>query len=476
VDDGLELFAKLPPWMAAVADGDRVADALASAVPELGDGTRWLRGCEVDRVRLKGTAWTALYDLTVDGPAGGPAGGPPEVVRVRGTVLPAGAPEPDQAPDGPPLGADGWRAYLPELRLALEAEEGDPGLPALPRLTDPDQARALLEESIRTTPAYAGLRIRSSTPRVMRYKPGSRCTILYQLDYDDGAADPSWPDVVVAKTYHGEKGRIAWDGMRALWESPMATSGVAIAEPLAFLPDLNVLVQGPVGEEQTLKEALREGLRSDDPEAAQELRNQIAGTAAGLAALHTSGVQPGELVTWEDELAEVREVIDRLALSVPELAGAAEPMLARLEAVAAGCPADPAGPAHRSFRPAQVLLSKGRLGFIDFDGFCQAEPALDVALFRATVKSVGMTARGAEEAASASAEARLARGKELADLFLDRYEAHAPISRTRVALWEALDLFTMVLHGWTKAKPSRLGDAMFVLRDHLATIPAVTRI
>ncbi|HEV8649719.1 MAG TPA: phosphotransferase, partial [Actinomycetes bacterium] len=316
------------------------------------------------------------------------------------------------------------------------------------------------------------LRIRSCTPRVMRYKPGSRCTILYQLDYEEGAADPSWPDVVVAKTYHGDKGRVAWDGMRALWESPMASSGVAIAEPLAFVPELNVLVQGPIREEQTLREGLQEALRTGDPEAARDLRGLIAGTAAGLAALHTCGVRLGELLTWEDELAEVREVIDRLAASAPELGGAAEPMLAGLEAVASEHPTDPAGPAHRSFRPPQVLLSGGRLGFIDFDGFCQAEPALDVALFRATVKSVGMTAEGGK-AASASAEDRLARGKELADLFLDRYEEHAPISRTRVALWESLDLFTMVLHSWTKAKQARLGDAMFMLRDHLATIPAL---
>jgi len=473
VDDGLERFAKLPPWLVAVADGDRVAAALASAVPELRAGTRRLRSCEVDRVRLKGGSWTVIYDLAVDGPDDQPS----QVVRVRGSLLPAGdrAPSPEWSeaePGGLPLGAPGWRIQLPELGLALEAEQGDPGLPALPRLTDPDQARALLEASIRSTPAYADLRIRSCTPRVMRYKPGSRCTILYELDYEEGAADPSWPDVVVAKTYHGDKGRVAWDGMRALWQSPMASSGVAIAEPLAFVPELNVLVQGPIREEQTLREGLQEALRTGDPEAARDLRGLIAGTAAGLAALHTCGVRLGELLTWEDELAEVREVIDRLAASAPELGGAAEPMLAGLEAVASEHPTDPAGPAHRSFRPPQVLLSGGRLGFIDFDGFCQAEPALDVALFRATVKSVGMTAEGGK-AASASAEDRLARGKELADLFLDRYEEHAPISRTRVALWESLDLFTMVLHSWTKAKQARLGDAMFMLRDHLATIPAL---
>jgi hypothetical protein len=38
VDDGLERFATPPGLMVAVADGDRVVDALVSAAPELGDG------------------------------------------------------------------------------------------------------------------------------------------------------------------------------------------------------------------------------------------------------------------------------------------------------------------------------------------------------------------------------------------------------------------------------------------------------
>jgi len=42
-----------------------------------------------------------------------------------------------------------------------------------------------------------------------------------------------------------------------------------------------------------------------------------------------------------------------------------------------------------------------------------------------------------------------------------------PISRPRVALWEALDLLTLVLHSWTKVKPERLKNAMFTLEQHL---------
>ena len=50
-----------------------------------------------------------------------------------------------------------------------------------------------------------------------------------------------------------------------------------------------------------------------------------------------------------------------------------------------------AGPAHRSFRPAQVLLCGPDASIIDFDGFCHAEPALDVALFRSTARDIALS-------------------------------------------------------------------------------------
>jgi hypothetical protein len=46
------------------------------------------------------------------------------------------------------------------------------------------------------------------------------------------------------------------------------------------------------------------------------------------------------------------------------------------------------------------------------------------------------------------------------DQFLEAYEQHRPVSRQRVALWEALSLFYFVVSGWTKAKTSEI--ALFV--------------
>ena len=64
-----------------------------------------------------------------------------------------------------------------------------------------------------------------------------------------------WPELVVAKTYRKEKGQNAYESMRALWDSPLASSNaVKIAEPLAYDPEMKVMIQGPIRQEKTLKD------------------------------------------------------------------------------------------------------------------------------------------------------------------------------------------------------------------------------
>jgi hypothetical protein len=69
--------------------------------------------------------------------------------------------------------------------------------------------------------------------------------------------------------------------------------------------------------------------------------------------------------------------------------------------------------------------------------------------------------------------ARLARFDQLiavSEEFLDEYERYRmPVNRQRVALFEALELFILVLHAWTKVKVRELNDIMYVLEHFLPT-------
>jgi phosphotransferase family enzyme len=464
---GLRRFGDLPSWLQTAAQPERVAAALAEHVGELASGRLALRACDLVRVRLKGPTWDLLYRVTVE-----PAG--PEAAERRTVGLLGLAHEPGTEPDGPDepaaFGSPGWRCVLPGLGLELRTEPPDDALPAMRVLPDPAAARELLETGIRAcSPAYSALRIAAARPQVLRYNPGSRATIRVLLDYAPDDAARGWPELVIVKTHHGAKGHNAWEAMRALWDSPLATGGaVRLAEPLAYLPELRVLVQGPIPGQLGLDDLIAQAVRDGGAEAFEELGAYVDKAAAGLAALHGCGLRYGSTRTLTQEIDEARSVAARIAVPAPDLVGAAGPLLARLEEVAAATEPDPPVPTHRSFRPGQVLLDHGRIGFVDFDGFCTAEPALDVALFRSDLTDTGMAA--GPEPTAAQASERLARLDELCERFLAAYQTLAPVSRERVALWEAVDLLTCVLHSWTKVQPRRLRAALSMLeRQLLAT-------
>jgi hypothetical protein len=393
-------------------------------------------------------------------------------IALRGTFTPPNLRQPaESGSPAAPFGAADWRMSLPDLGLELELEPPESELAAMPRLTDPIESRALLEEGIRTSsPEHADLRIESCTPEVLSYKPGSRCTLRYHLTYPPELAERGWPTNVIAKTYRKDsKGRNAYEGMLALWRSSLASGdAVTLAEPLAYIPELKIMVQGTIAGAQSLEDLLKSALATNSQQAMEELYGYMRKTALALAAFHQSGVRHGQTVQLSERFAELRDLIARLIIPAPELAGAVEPLLARLEALAAAQPADAAVPTHGTFNPEQVLIDGQQIGIIDFDDFCMAEPALDVALFRAAIKDIGMNAL--DESMAGNREIRLARLARLdliGEEFLSEYEKHAPIARQRVALWEAWSYLRDALHFWIKVKPAEPDNGLLMLESHL---------
>ena len=472
VAEGLGRYADPPEWLLALDDPERVSEALVRWVPELSGS---LRGCEVRRVRLRDRTWTGHYRLTLTSSDG------QRVVDLLGRMV-----QDDDLAPGPrtePFGAEDWSCYLPEVRLELRTQPPEAALSSLDALTDATSARPLLERAMRAaSPDYADVRIESVSPRVMRYKPGRRCTVLYRVTYPPDAADRGWPDPVVAKTYHGDKGRNAHESMTALWASPLRSSNhVTVAEPLGFLAPENVLLQGPVPEERTLKQELRAALKAGTPAALSDLGAVLGRTGRGLADLHGCGVTTGVTWTFEDELADVRDRTHRLASFVSGLDTAAAPIYEALERIAAAHPADPPVPTHRSFRPAQVLIHGDDIGFIDFDSFCQAEPALDIALFCSVVRDLSLRALqsrdGRPDPGESAPPDHLRLLDDLCGAFTAGYEGAAatPVARARVDLWQALLAFDRVVLCWTKNRFERLPQSMSLLA-HLYAKEDVTRL
>ena len=459
----LTAFASLPDWLAAAMQPARVAESLVRHVPELANGRLTLLGLRPQRLRAKGSAWLARYELRV---MAAPAAEPRDVVLVGflhppGHGLPTGAGAGDVA-----LGERGWACVLPELRLELHVQERDDALPALAKLGQPAALARLLEPVLHQA-GYDEARITTCHPEVVRYKPGSRCTIVVRVDYADGYPGPS---PVVVKTHQGDKGENAWAAMDALWQRPETwRHAVRLAEPLAYLREGRVLVQGPVPEELTLKELIRCVIGRGQAADLDRLRLELTRTAYALAALHGSGASYPRTATLQGELLEVAGVVQRLSLSVPELAAAAEPLLSALGDGAACVAAGPVVPAHHDFRPAQVLLSGEGPGFIDFDGASMAEPALDLGRFRASLRDIGVSALSpdGEPVAAQHMQSILPLLDDLCDHFLAEYQRHAEVSGQRVVLWETCELLTILLHAWTKVRLHRVEPRLTVLLHQL---------
>jgi aminoglycoside phosphotransferase (APT) family kinase protein len=118
-----------------------------------------------------------------------------------------------------------------------------------------------------------------------------------------------------------------------------------------------------------------------------------------------------------------------------------------------------------------VLLHQGQVGLIDFDSWCPAEPALDLALFLTSIKDIGLSviskATQRRGGAQVDITAHITHVEAICDSFLAAYAMLMPVSRQRVALWEALDIFTLVLRSWDRVKPVRLANTLFLLDQHI---------
>jgi hypothetical protein len=328
-------------------------------------------------------------------------------------------------------------------------------LPGLHVLTDPGPAARLVERVLGDGP-FPGLRVTGCTPRVVRHARGARATVVLELaTVAGGDASPPGGVVVVAKAYRDEEGAATHAAMSRLWGSPLATDpAVSVARPLGYDPSLRVLLQSAVPHERTLTELVVSAVADGSPAALDRLRAALRRTADGLVALHAAGVDAGAVKTPESLLARAAKAYRRLGEWVPGVAEAAEPVLAALASRAARVPADPVVPSHGGFRPAQVLLDAAdHPAFIDFDGFCAAEPAFDVGRFRARLREIVLAAP--QGRAPALSPARRTLADRLADDVDDRYAAGASVRAERVVLWEQVELVTALVQSWTRGQVTR---------------------
>lgn len=164
----------------------------------------------------------------------------------------------------------------------------------------------------------------------------------------------------------------------------------------------------------------------------------LATAAAAAARIHSAAAGALPVRTLRSDAAAARAAVASIAGDAPELASG----LAAL--VGDGGEADRVGLAHGDFTPSQLVVSEGpgRVGVLDLDDACRAEPALDLGRFSAYVR----VAMGA------------AAGPGLEDALAGEYRraGGGPVTAERIRRYERLSLVLMGVHSWQRLKPHRL--------------------
>jgi len=105
------------------------------------------------------------------------------------------------------------------------------------------------------------------------------------------------------------------------------------------------------------------------------------GIAEGLRKLHGAGVPAERSHSMADELRILHERLPLVSQARPVLKTRIDRILAASDRLGSSVPTPRRCGIHRDFYPAQVLVRKGRLFLLDFDLYCEGDPALDAGNF-----------------------------------------------------------------------------------------------
>lgn len=244
----------------------------------------------------------------------------------------------------------------------------DAELPTLARALDPETMKPLL-----------GAR-RVHAIRVVRHKPGRRCLVEYDVELGDERL------LLLGKIRAGRPNRSGFHLLEAFRRAGFDESSsdrIRVPEPVAVIPELHLWLQRKV----------------PGSPAGERLRPELADRIAGAAhKIHRAGVPTARRHTVADELRILRDCLAVVASRRPEWTA----RLARVGARCEGLGTDLAGAAtcgiHRDFYADQLLVDRDFLTIVDFDLYCDGDPALDAGNFLGHVTEQSLRLHGDPDA------------------------------------------------------------------------------
>jgi len=238
---------------------------------------------------------------------------------------------------------------------------------------------------------------------LIRHKPGRRVLLRYTVRRDDGSIEHLY-----GKSFASERGPRVFATAQAIATARVFGSDVQVPEPVAFLPDLKLLVQRSVPGQPAVS-ALLDG--------DQDLATRIA---MAFHRLHSSGIDLGRRHELAKELAPLHRRIGDIRDVAPSLFSRAAACLANIDRNARETNWSWRWrPIHRDAYHDQILVDGAHLAILDLDDAAMSEPAIDIANIVAHLQLLGIQRHDCATALEAVIGAFLDQSLKL-DPLLDR--------------------------------------------------------
>ena len=296
-----------------------------------------------------------------------------------------------------------------DLGLSVQAFPADSGLPTLAASCNTRSGTALfaaLSAAAHTQLGDSAWNLLAARAIPVRYKPASRCVIRYELELERASrrGKEQRKLTIFGKVYaEPEQAKAIQTEMQRLYKEQTRQGQPFLPRPLGLLDalglTLNEAIEAP--DFDGLREPTYTGTRLLHPviirgrggefQDAIVFDSTFTDTAAILARLHTSTVRPaGAPRSGAKEAKRAREraglIAARNSAQADEVQRLAGQLAERLETLV---PTE-YRPAHGGFKASQLLYHSHQAFVVDFDGFCLADPALDVGYFLAYLRPGGL--------------------------------------------------------------------------------------
>jgi thiamine kinase-like enzyme len=264
----------------------------------------------------------------------------------------------------------------------------DAAMPQLAVALDPDQAEAHLKRGLpRVAGEEALLRVRQIT--VLRHKPGKRCIVEYRVRVEKPDYKP-YLVRIIGKTRAKRFGQSSYRLQQEFWDrgfSEESRDRISVPEPLGHIPELEMWFQRKVKAEVSTRLFL--------PATATDLARRVAEAAFKI---HQAGVSTSKNHFIGDELRILQNCFDTVGSTDPQFKERLEKLSAACRDLGESLLNRPTCGIHRDFYSDQVILRKRRIYVIDFDLYCQGDPALDIGNFTAHLTEMALRLHGSSEA------------------------------------------------------------------------------